>query len=136
GEAVALALTPEGVAAAKPAIRALLLDWLSDEHKRAALSERALTHIKPLKLWKDEEGVLAAAVEPDLFVPTQYQPPPHLPRYRLLERRWWPLLRALGIQELNRSRVIEAVIRDIEQAPEGDERILKGLRWLREEADR
>ncbi|HLL06899.1 MAG TPA: DUF3883 domain-containing protein [Myxococcaceae bacterium] len=139
GEAVALALSPQGVAAASPEARQTLLDWLSDEHGRQRLSSAALDRLKPLRLWEDEDGVPAAANERPLYLPSQYQPPPHLPRYRLLHcgpaERWRPLLGSLGIPALNRSTVVGAVVDELERTS-NNARVLEWLRWLREEADR
>lgn len=140
GEAVALALSPQGVDAAPPETRETLVEWLASEHQRIRLSPAALERLQPLKLWLDEAGVPAAASEPGLFLPTGYRPPPHLAQLRLLRsgagERWRPLLTALGIPELNRARVIEMVVRDSERAVEDDGRVLNWLRWLRDETDR
>ncbi|HEX8697304.1 MAG TPA: hypothetical protein VF815_00575, partial [Myxococcaceae bacterium] len=139
GDAVARALSPEGVAAAGREARETLLNWLSDEHGRQPLSNLALDRLRPLRLWVDEDGVLAAANERPLCLPTQYEPPPHLPRYRLLhcgpEGRWRLLLGALGIPALSRSTVVEAVIDELERTSD-NVRALEWLRWLRDEADR
>jgi hypothetical protein len=139
GETVALALSTEGVAAAGPEARETLLDWLSDEHGRQRLSSPALDRLRPLRLWVDEDGVLATANERPLYLPTQYEPPPHLPRYRLLhcglEERWRPLLDSLGIPALNRSTVVEAIIDELERTSD-NAKVLEWLRWLRDEADR
>ncbi|MBP6703228.1 MAG: hypothetical protein KA385_06950 [Vicinamibacteria bacterium] len=136
GNAVVNALSPEAVIVVDASTRGVLLDWLSEEHHQSHLDGTALERLRTLKLWPDEQGMLSAADERPLYLPSGYQPPHHLPRYRLLfcgqDNRWRPLLQALKVPVLSISVVASAIIDQVASTPD-DLAILQDLRWLRDE---
>jgi hypothetical protein len=118
-----------------PKIHDPLLNFLREDRFLATYTEPALTRLRSLPLFPTTSGGIARADAPDVFVSTNYTPPPCSPSVALLkpgpEGRWKKLLHKLKLRRLDQQTLIEDVLlpKYGTVAPEDQIAILK---WIRD----
>ena len=139
--ASALAERQEALASlpAEAPCRALILDYLSMPTWIDGYDEETLEILRNSPLLRTENGRVVAASEPGVYISTgAAQPPGAGGTYELVDcgarGRWRPLLIALGLPELDRSRFIaDLFLRSYAELTRSAQR--DALRWLRDEVD-
>jgi sacsin len=111
-----------------------LLNFLSEDRFLTTYTEAALTLLRSLPLFPTNSGGIVRA-DDDVFVSTDYAPPPCSPSVTLLksgpEGRWKKLLNRLKVRRLDQQTLIEQVLlpRYGTVAPDDQIAILK---WIRD----
>jgi sacsin len=118
-----------------PKIHDPLVNFLSDDRFLTTYTEAALTRLRSLPLLPTTGSGIVRADAPDVFVSTNYTPPPCSPSVTLLkpgpEGRWKKLLHKLKVRRLDQQTLIEQVLlpKYGTVAPEDQRAILK---WIRD----